>query len=308
MLLAGMAERAVAGVVVDWSGNYFGGNGDERLHWGEPPEENSGGDDKYPDPIGPSDSEGLFISGRAVDDGIPYSPAHPDFAFYGGHAVLSTVETETASRLAIKPNGNSRDELHAEVQPSSTLKKFAMLVYWKVSPTSLGDSSVFSLASKQDAQAGNNLSESGHSLRWVLRNDDTFYISASTAQAVSNNSSYLDVMGSLQWQEYSPALVGFNNGGDLKSLFYTSGAAQDLPFDNVTDVGFYVEYARPTSGINENAKRGVNYTITGFTVNAVPEPSTFLLGLAGFGGVALKRWRKRRESGGTDASQLTEVT
>jgi hypothetical protein len=304
MLVATMAERAVAGVVVNWGGDFFSQNA--ALH----PGSGSGtGNDQYADPVVPykltdDPYKNLYISGRAVADNVPYSPypTGSNLHFYGGHAVLSTVAGETARRMAILGQGASDDELHADLDRTDTLQKFAMLAYWKVPSTELSNTSVFSLASKQDAQG-----EGGHTLRWVVRKGMDFYISSGVGLNFSNNSLYRSVMGSLQWQAYSPTLTDYDNGAELRTLFYEPlPTPLSIAFNGVTGLGFYVEYDRPDS-LNGNPARGVDYKITGFNVNSVPEPGTFLLGLAGFGGVALKRWRQRRKSSGTDASQLTEA-
>lgn len=322
MLVATMAERAVAGVVVNWGGDYF-------TNWNSldpgPPSGNGNGGDIYNDPVDPTGSSfGGFISGRTLQGNF-YNPAipaaqlatKPPYAeFYGGHAaVSSTNQDEGARRLGIEGGGGTTaDELHVDVQPNS-LEKFAMMVFWTVTPGfTIGDSSVFSLASKQDSQG-----QGGHTLRWILREGSSFFISSDNLYSggpldgglpFANNTSYSSVMGSLQWRAYHPEPNGGSDAANLEKLFYTSGSFLPKTFSNVSAVGFYVEYDRPND-INPNSARGVNYKITNFNANlqnAVPEPGTFLLGLAGFGGVALKRWRQRRKAGGADAAQLTEAT
>lgn len=115
-------------------------------------------------------------------------------------------------------------------------------------------------------------------------------------------------MASLKWKEYQPEPGSGSDADNLEKLFYatTPGSFQSKVFSSVSAVGFYVEYDRPDD-INPNSARGVNYKITSFNANlqnTVPEPGTFLLGLAGFGGVALKRWRQRRKVTGTDAPNV----
>jgi|GEM_PF-6682546 len=324
MLMVAMAERTVAGVVVNWGGDYF--TNWNSLNQGSPPFSNGNGGDIYNDPINPTESNfGGFISGRTLQTNF-YSPAitpaqlatKPPYAqFYGGHAaVSSTDEDEGAKRLGIEGGGGSTaDELHVEVKPNS-LEKFAMMVFWTVSPGfTIDDSSVFSLASKQDAQG-----QGGHTLRWLLREGANFFISSDNLYSGSpldgglpfaNNTSYSSVMGSLQWRAYNPEPNGGSDAVNLEKLFYTStpGSWHAKTFSDVSAVGFYVEYDRPDN-VNPGSARGVNYKITNFNANlqnTVPEPGTFLLGLAGFGGVALKRWRQRRKASGTDAAQLTEA-
>jgi len=308
--IAMMAHPAVAGVVVNWGGNYVGNS----QSFADSGSTNLGGPDTYGDLHGPvayaADSLGISgtITGRLPSTSTLYNPAigatygGQSDSFYGGHAVVLSAPPNRGVSTLIVENQGSDDKIKVEVKPNADLQRFAMLTYWD-SDDFLGDddqfavdgTSVFSLSSTQDAQGKDAVS---HSLRWVIRQGTQFYLS--TALPFANSSTYTsNIMSLTNWTLYDPYTLG------LRSLFLSNTApslfAGGSLFNNVTAVGFYVEYLRPA---DRNGAGNIDYKIGGFNAtldgSAVPEPGTFLFGLAGFGGIALRRWRQRRKTAAGD--------
>ncbi|MEY2726705.1 MAG: hypothetical protein RLZZ458_2572 [Planctomycetota bacterium] len=342
------ASTSVAGIVVNWGGDYV--SKDELLA-GSKPLFTSGSDqygdphrnDYYSIPVPPASAvlQGT-IAGRIEETvaynpgaGTTYDPMTPkDSTFYGGHAVVYGTESKFASpgatKLIIENQGPS-DAIHAETGPSDDLKRFVMLTYWTTSefligpgPYSLNGNSTFSLSSTQDS---NPKDAASHVLRWVVRNGNQFYVSGSATHSTSdsgqlmfaNNTTYTSNYNDItSWTEYNP-FDGFssaNASSFLDRLFLDRSMGDnilkaDINFSNVTALGFYIEYLRPTNRIGAG---DVDYKIKGFTAdvdpptgNSVPEPSTFALGLVGLSSAALRRWRKRRGVKTQDAPENSGV-
>jgi hypothetical protein len=321
---------SLAGIVVNWGGDYV--TKDEILEGSIPV--NTSGSDQYNDPykdinyFSTSSTPVLqgTIAGR-IESQIAYNPVETttydktrlDSKFYGGHAVVYDLESKInspgATKLIIENQGPS-DAIHAETGPSSNLQRFVMLTYWdryefliKPGPYSLNGNSIFTLSSTQDSNPKDAVS---HVLRWVVRNGEQFYVSGTASHApgtdgqllFSNSTTYTSKFNDIvSWTEYNPitGLNGTNQSSLLDKLFLDRSKGNTLSnpilFNNVTALGFYIEYLRPT---DRNGAGDVDYKIKGFTAdvdpptNAVPEPSTFALGLVGLSGAALRRWRKRR--------------
>ncbi len=320
---------AHADLVINWGGNYVNSKSSFDQN---PNPDPSNGSDSYTDPLSGDLGSSRFY-GRLPSDSDPYSPSlasmvnppGPNPVFYGGHVVETTIPNgggsafkRGMSNLWMFGQNTNTDYMEVDVNPSNTLKKFAMMTYWKkdnfisdVNKTyKLNGSSVFTLKSTQDA--GDK--PDGHSLRWLIRNKslvnnievEKFYVSTS-AGFVKNNSTYTSANLSLfpnglnsdyVWKEYTPATNG--TAANLPSLLFDNSASfvQVASLSNITAVGFYVEFTPdPSKGADK-----VHYKVSGFDVtldpdgNAVPEPGTFLLGLVGFGGVAARRWRQRRKA------------
>lgn len=311
-------------VVVNWGGDYVTSTQSLKEGTNPPPS----GTDSYVDIHSATDSSttpSTNYYGR-LNFNDQYNPdavnsSTPNSKFYGGHVVVtqpkngSTNGNVGMSNLWIANNVQS-DYLEVDVNPSNSLKKFAMLTYWETPKDKIykfnGDS-VFTLFSSQDA--GDK--PDGHKVRWVVRDGGNYYLSEGIN--FSNSTSYTSsgsALTGMHWFAFNPTPTGRYNLASLnsfKSLLFTEPPSgpdtSGLSFQDINAVGFYVEFT-PTG--NPGADK-VHYKVQGFNVsldpngNSVPEPSTFLLGLAGFGGVALKRWRQRRKAGGTDAAQLTEA-
>ncbi|MEY3173293.1 MAG: hypothetical protein RLZZ436_1207 [Planctomycetota bacterium] len=325
------AASVEAGVVaVNWSGNYVSSTQSFDPGIDPPP---PGGVDSYEDP-NPYEPEGgpSWYYGRLVSDSTPYSPpsivpqpgSNP--TFYGGHVVQTAPPNgsggnggnEGMSNLWIVDNTQG-DYIHVDVNPANALQKFGMLTYWKLpdggTKYKLDSASKFELTSTQDAGP----KPAGHSLRWVIRNKsgvgEKFYVS--DLMNFANAGVYSTVLQpsilTSDWYEYDPRVYSspiVPPDSDLQSiLFQSKGLESPSSFTDITAVGFYVEYNHTTNGAGE-----VHYKISSFSAtidpngNAVPEPSTFLLGLVGAGGVAFRRWRQRRNSSVAELSAAADLS
>ncbi|MFM7055926.1 MAG: PEP-CTERM sorting domain-containing protein [Planctomycetota bacterium] len=322
VVIATMVHQASAGVVVNWGGNYVASS----QTFANSRSDNLGPSDVYGDPVLPltyTDSLGFSgtITGRLQSGTSDYTTYNDLYnptiganysgqsdRFYGGHAVVFSAPPNYGLSNLIVENQGGDDKIHVEVKPDADLQRFAMLTYWDKTDFLGGGSqflvngtSTFSLTSTQDSQAKDAV---GHSLRWVIRNGSQFYLS--TVLSFANSSTYTSSILSLtNWTEYNPFAPG---PPDIRNLLLSNSAGTTFAggslFNNVTAVGFYVEYQRPS---DRQGAGDIDYKIGSFNAvldpngNAVPEPGTFLLGLAGFGGVALKRWRKQRKVNSTDS-------
>ena len=324
-------SAANAGVVVSWGGDYVSKS---ELFDGSVPS-NTGGTDDYGDPVGPltynTDSLGRSgsIAGRLVSDSVQYNPViGPSYGgtnqeFYGGHAAVYSAPPNKGLTNLIVENQGTQDPIHVEAQPDADLQRFAMLTYWQktnfLGPGGtflVNGTSVFSLDSTQDS---NDKDPTEHTLRWVVRNGQQFYLS--DAVSFVNNGTYTASLVSLtSWTEYNP-LGSPPTGPTLDKILLSNSQGSTgfspLGFNDVTAVGFYVEFLRP---LNKNGAISLDYKIKGFNAtldpngHTVPEPSTFALGLIGVTGAAVRRWRKRRGAKAEDApaeptaEPLSEVT
>lgn len=308
---------ANAGVVVNWGGRYVS---QSELY--------SGSDANY---VGPSDiyGDGIddfsygtgTISGRLVDNEVRYDPNNDSYngtskEFYGGHAVVyDKLPNRGLTDLSIVNQGN-HDAMHIEAKADANITQAAVLTYWKsddflidADSYAMNEASVFSIESTQDS---NDNTPGVHMLRWVVRNGDQFYLSGNIAtgwEDFRNNGTYTTSYSSIQfWTEYDPFRIQTQESSDsqISSVLLNDGygTAYDqsdinnhIDFNNVTAVGFYVEFLRPAG---KNGAISIDYKVKSFSAdldpngNAVPEPSTFALGLIGVTGAAVRRLRKRR--------------
>lgn len=298
--LAGLVE------VVDWGGNYV--SNDPEWFNGTITKVRSG-NDTYTDPDHEILTPNSSVRGRIPTESEVYNPT--DYTkysgisdiYYGGHAVqMNTTLASNGgmSKLNVE-NSGTQDYMQVDVNPDVKLQRFAMLTYWRKTEflgggpnktLSLDSSSVFSLATTQDAGP----KPAGHSLRWVVRQNNIFYFSSIISESLVNNDVYTTVgAGSLAWYSFGALPTSLTG---LTGLFFDERASEDpvsTPLKNLDAVGFYVQYDRPEGA---NGAEKVLYKITDFnvTLNSVPEPGTFVLGLVGFGGVAARRWRQRRKA------------
>lgn len=320
-------QSAGAGVVevVKWGGDYVTSTQSLKEGTNPPP----AGTDSYLDIHSASDSSTtpttnyygrLNFNNSYNPDAV--NPNTPNSTFYGGHVVVEQPKNGSSNSKAGMSNlwianNVQGDYLEVDVNPSNTLLRFAMLTYWNLPIVNgekykLNGDSIFTLRSSQDA--GDK--PDGHKVRWVVRDSGNYYLSKGIdfSNSTSYSTSGSALTNTANWFAFNPLATEVGDTLSIPSftslLFNEPATGAGIPFMNITAVGFYVEFTPP----NKPGADKVHYKVQGFNVlvdpngNAVPEPSTFLLGLAGFGGVALKRWRKRRESSGTDAAQLTEAT
>lgn len=342
-----MSRPVIAGVVVNWGGNYISGSNGPVNFGGEVPA-NIGQFDSYGDPSlaaaysnSSNPARSWTISGQRLSvspegplAGPPsttsYSPRNPPSSgysgssdrFYGGHAVVMSEDSSTiitnsknfgATTLRVVNQGPN-DWMHVEVEPKGggdapILEDFAMLTYWSKYDfldgasnkiVKLNGDSEFFLDASQDAQGSGQY----HKLRWVIRDDNKFWVTA--AVQFNNNTSFTESSpDSILWREYgverdqtSTALASIFAGID-PSLTTQGLWRLGSSFTSITAVGFYIEYDRT---LDKNGANFAHYKISNFKAtldpngNAVPEPGTFLLGLVGFGGVAARRWQQRRKA------------
>ncbi len=301
---------ARAGLVVNWGGNYVSNsqlfNDSDSL--------NTGPADDYGDPVGPLTynidtlSRSGTVAGRQVSSSTLYNPAiGPSYngsnaKFYGGHSVVYSAPPNRGLTNLMVENQGMNDAIHVEAKPDADIQRFAMLTYWDSADFigapalySVNGTSVFSLNSTQDSNTKTPLV---HSLRWVIRNVGQFYLS--TPLSFENNGTYTSAILPLtNWTAYNPMAAPSAGRTILDNVFLSNsaGGVSTPNFDNVTAIGFYIEFLRP---VGVNGAISIDYKINNFNatldppIGAVPEPSTFALGLVGLSGAALRRWRKRR--------------
>jgi hypothetical protein len=221
--------------------------------------------------------------------------------FFGGF-VINTLNNPSSLGESLQPNGQGvhqngpNDHLKFQTQHSENHHHtFSLLTYWDKADflnggsgayISLDTLSNFSLTIRNST----NVQDDIH-LHFLIRQGNQFYTSEAffggTGASLLEPGRLGDIPDggsavfnplanpTLGWKAYAP---------DGLNLQWQHGDWSPQNFDNITAVGYYFD----TLNFTQNNS---NLEITGFSFSAVPEPSSALIALGGFGTLLLRRRR-----------------